>query len=121
MSFEYILIYKMNRLKKVLLIVTLLIFAVQFAKAQHVFRGKVIDSITRQPVEYASISVNGKSTGTSRTGNFQLSLSADTATLTISYIGYQTKMIAIKSSPEQHVITLTHGHIDLREVVISPH
>lgn len=101
--------------------ISLLTFAAQFVKAQHIFKGRVVDSLTRQPVEYASISLNGRSTATDRAGNFQLSLSADNAALTISYIGYQTKTITVKSSASRVVMVLNRGHIDLKEVKISPY
>jgi len=110
----------MDTLKKVLLFTAALAFSVQ-SKAQFLFKGKVIDSATHQPIEYASVIAGGQSAGTNKAGNFQISLPADTSALLISYIGYQRKLVPVKSSSERVTIGLKRGHIDLREVVISPH
>jgi outer membrane cobalamin receptor len=111
----------MTTLKKGLLII-LICMVTQFAYAQHLFKGKVIDELTREPVEYVSVLSNlyGKSAGTDRFGNFQLSLPADTATLQLSYIGYRTKIIKAATGTKRMVISLGRGAIDLKEVQISP-
>jgi len=92
------------------------------ARAQHIFRGKIIDEITRQPVEYASVTcgINGKTTATDRSGNFQLPLPADSATLVVSFIGYQQQQINVKSNLKRIVIPIVRRQIDLKEVTISP-
>jgi outer membrane cobalamin receptor len=93
------------------------------AHAQNIYKGKVIDQTTRQPVEYAGISsgITGKTTATDKYGNFQLSLPADSVTLTISYVGYSAAQVKVKSSSSKRtVIALDRGAIDLAEVVISP-
>ncbi|HWZ15958.1 MAG TPA: TonB-dependent receptor [Mucilaginibacter sp.] len=111
----------MTILKRSLLSVVICITA-QFTYAQHLFKGKVIDEQTHEPVEYASVVsvLSGKSAVTDRFGNFQLSLTADTAMLRLSYIGYRTKMIKATSSTKRMVISLSRGAIDLKEVHISP-
>ena len=107
-------------LKKVLLFAAAF-FTMQFAMAQHIFKGKVVDNITHQPIEYAFVYANKQSAATNKWGNFQLSLKSDTVTLTISYMGYQKRSVQVKSSDQRLIIALTHGQIDLNEVVISPH
>ncbi|MDB5086274.1 MAG: TonB-dependent receptor [Mucilaginibacter sp.] len=107
-------------LKKVLLFAAAF-FTMQLAMAQHIFKGKVVDNITHQPIEYAFVYANKQSAATNKWGNFQLSLKSDTVTLTISYMGYQKKSVQVKSSDQRIVIALIHGQIDLNEVVISPH
>jgi outer membrane cobalamin receptor len=114
-----IIIYNMNTFKKVALLATL-VFAAQLAKAQHLFRGRVIDSATRQPIEYALVTIKQLSASTNKSGDFQLSLPSDTAMLTVSYMGYQKKLVAVKGSGNRMIIVLSHGTIDLKEVVISP-
>jgi len=105
--------------KPVLLIIAILIS--QFTYAQHLFKGKVIDNVTRQPVEYATVSstIPGKSTTTDGSGNFQLSLPVDTATLSISFIGYSTKQLKAISRSDI-LVQISRGNIDLDEVRISP-
>ena len=100
---------------------TVVLLTTTAARAQYIFRGKVIDENTRQPIEYASIRVlSGKSIATDQAGNFQLSLQSDTAALTISFVGYATKEVSIKSVAKRTVITLSRARIDLNEVIISP-
>lgn len=119
MDIRLLILYKMNSFKKVAFIIAITITA-HLAKAQHSYKGKVIDNTNHQPIEYAFVYANGKSATTNQEGNFQISLKSDTATLTISYIGYQKKSISAKSSPQRIIIALDRGQIDLKEVVISP-
>lgn len=107
-------------LKKVLLLAATF-FMMQLAMGQHILKGKVVDDITRQPIESAFVYANKQSAATNKWGNFQISLTSDTATLIVSYMGYQKRSVQVKSSDQRIVITLTHGQIDLNEVVISPH
>ena len=95
---------------------------ISLCNAQKLIKGKVIDEITRQPVEYAGIRslTNGKTTATDKSGNFQLSLPTDTATLFITFVGYEAKRLRAEASPKRMIITLHRGAIDLNEVVISP-
>src|SRR6185312_7542015 len=60
------------------------------------------------------------STGTDRSGNFQLPLPADSATLVVSFIGYQQQQINVKSNLRRIVIPIVRRQIDLKEVTISP-
>jgi hypothetical protein len=112
----------MNALKlKVLLLPGIIFLMFQGAMAQHIFKGKVFDNITHEPVESASVYANGKSVATNASGNFQASLTSDTATLTIYHIGYQKRSIQVKSSKERITIGLDRGAINLNEVLITPH
>ena len=97
-----------------------LLFISQLTLAQKIFKGKVVDEITRQPVEYAAVrtGIAGKATVTDRYGNFQLSLPADTATLLISYIGYQSQQIKAESKTKRFLVSLKRGMIDLKEISI---
>jgi hypothetical protein len=106
--------------KKITLFILFIVFTTQLANAQYLFKGKIIDSATRQPIEYVSVSANGKLSSTNKAGNFQISLPADTSALLITYIGFQSKLIPVKSSANRIIISLNRGPIDLKEVVISP-
>ena len=76
----------------------LALFAGQFAMAQNIYKGTVIDSTTRQPLDGACICANAKLRCTNKEGNFRISLPSDTSTLTITYIGYKTKVLSVKSN-----------------------
>lgn len=111
----------MLHIKKTMLLVIAIIAVAQAASAQNIFKGKVIDRITLQPVEYATVRINitDNSAVTDRLGNFQISLPADTATLQVTYIGYTTKVIKATSGNKRITISLSRGAIDLKEVQIS--
>jgi len=100
----------------------LTILYTQLTYAQHIFKGKIVDETTQQPIEYAGVKCSawGKSTVTDRFGNFQLSLNTDTATLSVSYMGYSVRQIRVTASTKRTIITLSHGPISLAEVQISP-
>lgn len=105
------------------MLVVIVLFAItQTSFAQNIFKGKVIDDRTLEPVQYAGIrtSILGKTTATDKFGNFQLSLPTDTATLYISYIGYTTKAIKATSTSKRISIAISRGSFDLQEVQISP-
>jgi len=103
------------------LLVAAIIAMIQAVSAQKIYKGKVIDQITLQPVEYASVraGASGNSAATDRLGNFQISLPTDTATLQITYIGYTTKLIKATNANKRITISLSRGAIDLKEVQIS--
>jgi outer membrane cobalamin receptor len=114
--------YTMLHTKKMLLVVIALFAMAQASFAQKIFKGRIIDERTLQPIDYASVRANasGKTAATDRLGDFQLSLPADTATLQISYIGYKARTIKVTSTNKRVTISLSRGTIDLKEVQISP-
>lgn len=103
------------------LLLIVIIAMIQAASAQNIFKGKIIDQITLQPVEYATVRANasGNTAASDRLGNFQISLPADTTTLQITYIGYTTKLFKVVSGNKRFTIALSRGAIDLKEVQIS--
>lgn len=98
----------------------LLAFAAQMANAQHLFKGKVIDSITRQPIQYATVTAEGKTVVTNENGDFRIALKSDTSTIRISCIGCKATMAHFKPSDNKTLIAVSKGPIDLNEVTISP-
>lgn len=112
--------YYMNTFRKILLLTTILVLTGQLANAQHLFKGRVIDSITCQPIEYATVTAEGKSISTNKDGNFRVALHSDTSSLTITCIGCKRKIISSNTTGKQIIIPLTRGNIDLKEVVITP-
>ncbi|MGZ3767317.1 MAG: carboxypeptidase-like regulatory domain-containing protein, partial [Mucilaginibacter sp.] len=105
---------------KLFLLFMLTFLVSQLAMAQHIFKGTVVDSATLQPLYCACIHVGGKMCCCNKEGYFQISLPNDTATLSITYIGFTTKVLAVKHSNGPISIRMNRGLIDLREVVIAP-
>ncbi|MBS1530516.1 MAG: carboxypeptidase-like regulatory domain-containing protein, partial [Bacteroidetes bacterium] len=105
---------------KVLLLVLLAVFFCQAAMGQHLYTGTVIDNSTREPLECACIRCNGKMCCTDKAGHFRISLPTDTATLTITYIGYATGTLPVKDRTTPIQVMLNPGQIDLKQVTITP-
>jgi hypothetical protein len=103
--------------------VLLIIFIImsQYTYAQHLFKGKVIDNITHQPIGYATIYsfTSPRSATTDMEGNFQLSLPTDTAILLVHYVGYHVSHTKTISTSQRVIILMSKGLIDLAEVHIS--
>ncbi|WP_295794806.1 TonB-dependent receptor [Mucilaginibacter sp.] len=108
------------QLKKLTLLL-LTICAAQTAIAQHIFKGKVVDSATNQPIENASVYANGNSCITSKSGNFQMMMPGDSCTMMVHCLGYQKKAVKLTKPRERVVIALGAGSISLDEVKVSPH
>src|SRR5205807_2202072 len=85
-----------------------------------IFKGTVVDNATHQPLEYACVRADGKLCCSNRQGYFQISLPSDTTTLSITYIGYITKVLSAKKADGPITISMDHGQVDLKEVVIAP-
>src|SRR3569833_35571 len=113
-------IYYMNTLYKVVLPVIALLVFCQAACAQFIFRGKVIDSATAQPVAYATVRSGGKITSTNDNGYFRVHVASDTSAIMISCIGCDSKLVTYVQSEKPVIIKLSRSRIDLKEIVISP-
>ncbi|WP_259070023.1 TonB-dependent receptor [Mucilaginibacter sp. X4EP1] len=112
----------MHLFKKIAYTALLLIGGTSFGYAQKIYKGKVIDELTGEPIDYACVCTKSanKTTVTDKFGNFQLSLPTDTATLYVSFIGYTTQTIKTTKTDKRFVVVLRRGAIDLKEVQISP-
>ena len=107
----------MNRLSKGLLLsLMLLIAAISWAQNKTI-TGKVTDE--KGPVSGASVAVKNTTIGTvtNDNGEFTLSVPESAGTLVISYVGYQTREIAITGNSFSVALTKSEG-INLDEVVV---
>ena len=86
-------------------------------------KGLVTDSVSGEPLPYVSIIVKGTTTGaaTDLDGRFSLTVpsSASGKMLEVSYLGYSTKQIPLKSG-QSLSIQLAPTGIALNEVVVKP-
>lgn len=88
------------------------------------YKGKVIDSKTRKPLVFAAISVNGTnhSTITNTQGDFLLKVPEEfvSNSVTISFLGYTSHVIALKDLKREDNVIRLETHIEeLSEVNIS--
>ncbi len=105
---------------KLLLLLMLTFLTSQLAMAQHIFKGTVVDNATHQPLDCACIRANGKLCCSDKEGYFQISLPSDTTTLSVTYLGYTTKILSAKNADGPITIGMDHGQVDLNEVIIAP-
>lgn len=87
-------------------------------------RGMVVDSISGEPVSFASVQYENTSTGTATDidGYFSLKYISDHSRIKVSSVGYQTKTEKLDSieTGEMLVIRLNPSTIGLTEVVVKP-
>ena len=87
----------------------LLLFSFTQVVQSQTLEGRVLDQDSNTPLEGATIVETGTTNGTSTNSNGEFSLqliSADTQ-LTIRYIGYQTRTIAVENISEIMLIEMT--------------
>ena len=107
----------------------LLIFLAVFSLCKLSFgqaeiKGKVIDAMTKEPIPYANIKFKGGLGSGGQTddgGYFNFHLYEKTDSMTVSYIGYISRTIAIKRGVSQELtIEITNKAIQLKDVEIKP-
>ncbi len=94
-------------------------------RAQNVtLKGTVTDSITGEPLPYASLLLQGTGLGcvTDGNGQFSLVLPRRSGTLRVSFMGYRTKNIGLstRQSFVDMAIQLSPDGVSLKEVVVKP-
>jgi TonB-dependent starch-binding outer membrane protein SusC len=89
--------------------------------AQFTASGKITDKRTKEPIIGATVLVKGTTTGTvtNTDGNFSLNIPTQSATLSISYVGYLSQETQVNSSSGALAIQLEEDITRLEEVVIS--
>ncbi|HMF74011.1 MAG TPA: SusC/RagA family TonB-linked outer membrane protein, partial [Flavitalea sp.] len=107
-------------MKKLLLIFFFLTVLGTAMSQDGTLNGKIIDN-TSTPLSGVSIAVKGTAitTVTDDDGKFTLKISSDkSATLLVSYVGFQSKEISIKANQQQVSVTLEPVAKDMNEVVV---
>ncbi|ACU05198.1 TonB-dependent receptor [Pedobacter heparinus] len=109
-------------MKKTLLVFTLLVqFLALGALAQQTIKGKVIDSLTKETLPGAVVSLKGAglSTSTSSDGSFSIKKQDGANVLVISYIGYNRKEVVVPAgTTDLGSITLVSSSNTMDEVMI---
>lgn len=102
-----------------LLLVCIPVFAWVAGTAQHTVRGKIVDAISRQPLEsvsVADIQTPALSTTTDINGDFSL---RSNGTVTVTYIGYKEMTAAVTA--QASVIGLQPDVIKLKDITLESH
>lgn len=104
---------------KIFILFFLIFFLSAVAYSQSIIKGKVVDAISRQPLENASIT-NGNNptikTLTDHNGNFSIHSESIQAQLLVTYIGYKDLSVEIDSA--YSIIELQSSLVNLKDVVI---
>ena len=103
------------------LLLCFLLMASFFASAQHVIRGTILDSATRQALPFATVQgINEEKAVISKMdGRFSITLNQHGA-LRISYAGYQTRLVFTSDLKENDTILLVDLIAPLEELIIRP-
>jgi outer membrane cobalamin receptor len=105
--------------RKLLLSSIIFIFFLQ-AQSQRIIIGKVVDAVSRQPLESASVQESSNSSAktlTDQYGHFSLKVNDPNAPLIISYIGYKPTTIAAEKDGTVFS-ALQHDIISMKDVVV---
>ena len=99
--------------------VLLIIFS--STQAQQIITGKVIDAVSRQPIEAASVSVistEAQGTLTDQYGHFSIQVGENRKSINIVYVGYKAATVNIDNLKELK-IELQPDIINLKDVVVQ--
>ncbi|HUC83262.1 MAG TPA: TonB-dependent receptor [Flavisolibacter sp.] len=103
-----------------LMAIVLLLLAATTLSAQKIVKGKIIDAVTKEPINGASIKCTGSDCScgcaTSATGDFEMHCKA-CKKLTVSYIGYQPVQLSVDA--DNSLVALIPSASLLNEVVVS--
>jgi len=88
-------------------------------------RGKVVDSQTKAPLIFASVTVRESNVGivTNIDGEFTLKVSPEAESLEISYLGYKNLTIPVSSLKEKgqkNTIEMESAPIPIKEIIVKP-
>lgn len=88
------------------------------SKADIIIKGVVLDDLN-QPIVGATVMVKGSKQGTNTDfdGNFSITVSDNTATLIISYLGYETKEVTLDGA-DNYTVRMVSSSNALDEVVL---
>jgi hypothetical protein len=110
----------MNKKPTLLLLFTFFVFTIYNTSAQNL-SANVLDSITQQPIPYATVQLKEKGVITNEEGNFNFILNEtiqESDSLIISSMGYETLAKPISEFTSTKIL-LRPKAIELREVIVS--
>jgi hypothetical protein len=89
---------------------------------QQIIRGKILDKINGEPLEYAVINPTGRGTTVTsdKGGYFQLTAKEPLDSLNISIIGYRSLSVAVTKNKRPLIVRMERGPVELESVTITP-
>ncbi len=87
--------------------------------AQNIYKGKIIDAITKEAIIGASVNCCNSKAGctTNQNGSFTITLKETNPEVQVSFVGYETQTIQLSASDQ--VISLLPSQSIMQEVVVS--
>ena len=108
---------------KHIIILLIAVSFVQLGVAQtKMITGKVVDSVTRVPLQNVSITLKNSSRGTltDTSGNFKITVDKSVKRITFSITGYHSRTYAITDQPSQELtVLLSKSYTKLADVVVN--
>src|SRR5450432_316645 len=91
------------------------------AFSQHTVRGIIIDRISQEPLQYVVIrqGEKGIAVTSDQQGHFQLTFSGDSASLSVSFIGYREQSVDLSGITKPLIIQMDRGPVNLETVTIT--
>lgn len=110
-----------NSFFKIMVLVVVLIAGTAQVSAQKIF-GVVTDSLTNEPIAYATVYYEGKGVGviTDLDGRYSIETRAGWDKLTFSYVGYVPKVITITPGENKQVNVVLQDDNVMQELVVKP-
>ena len=111
-------------MKKIFLLTIALAFALVVMAQERVVTGVVMDGeLEGEPLIGATVSIGdgkvGKGTVTDYNGRFSLKVPAGTKKLTVSYVGYESRVINLTATNSDYSVQLPADSRSLSEVVVG--
>src|SRR5450432_1305155 len=91
------------------------------AFSQHTVRGIIIDRISQEPLQYVVIrqGEKGIAVTSDQQGHFQLTFSGDSASLSVSFIGYREQSVDLSGITKPLIIQMDRGPVNLETLTIT--
>jgi TonB-linked SusC/RagA family outer membrane protein len=89
--------------------------------AQQTITGKVIGSLDKQPVPFATVQVKGEkgATQTATDGTFSIRLAKSTGTLVITAVGFEAMQVPVNGNAMLGILTLNVATSTLNDIVVT--
>jgi hypothetical protein len=101
------------------LLVAFFLLSITVANAQPLIKGVVLDSLTKQPLPFATVQAEGNKTAIAGIdGKFLLALKKGDEALRFSYSGHRSKIIAASALAQKDTVLLATLAATMEEVVI---
>lgn len=109
-------------MKKIFLLFFLCFIAKTIWSQEQLISGKVIDSLSQEPLAFVNLTINNSFEGATSDidGNFNLHYKGKVSFLKVSFIGYEPKNVPIPANSTHLKITLQKKKLELKEVEIFP-